>query len=64
MTQPDPLDRYDCDVTQTESVQFNITTNGTAPHIRLVLNGRVLQLLYKFPVTNANDSSRSALHSK
>jgi len=51
MTQPDPLDPYDYDVTQTESVQFIITTKGTAPHIHLVLDGKPLPSPYKFPVT-------------
>lgn len=51
MTQPDPLDPYDYDVTKAESVQFIITTQGTAPHIHLVLDGKPLPPPYVFPVT-------------
>ncbi len=51
MTQPDPLDPFDYDVTQDESVQFVIAASGTAPHIHLVLDGTALPPPYRFTVT-------------
>ena len=53
MTQPDPLDPYDYDVTQTESIQFMITTTGTVAHIHLVLDGKPLPPPYSFPITKS-----------
>jgi hypothetical protein len=51
MTQPDLLDPYDYDVTQTETIQFIITTVGTAEHIHLVLDGTPMLSPYRFTIT-------------
>lgn len=53
MTQPDPLDPYDFDVTKAETIQFNVTTVGTAEHIHLVLDGQALPAPYRFSVTKS-----------
>jgi hypothetical protein len=51
MTQPDPLDPYDYDVSHDEQIEFIVTTVGTAPLINLVLDGVVLHPPYRFTVT-------------